>query len=158
MLSEGRVVTLQGELFHPAGPIMRPAQGEAASAEQRFRQAEAALVRVEQELRAAEAERGQALSSLEREQAEGGVPASHLEHQISLARENEAVARGISQRLQAQLDAAQAELAGLQERRAAGQAEAATLRSDLEGWKRDAETVGLGLQERSERHKTLQAE
>src|SRR4030067_763857 len=91
--AEGRVVSLQGELFPPAGPIVRPAQGEAASAEQRFRQTEAALARVEQELRAAEAERGQALSSLEREQAEGGGPASHLDRQISLAQESEADAR-----------------------------------------------------------------
>ena len=156
--AEGRLVTLQGELFHPAGPIVRPAQGEAASAERRFRQAEAALARVEQELQAAEAERGQALSSLEREQAEGGAPASHLEHQLSLAQESEGAARGQGQRLQAQLEAAQAELTGLQERRAASQAEATGLRSDLEGWKLEAETVGLGLQERSERLQTLQTD
>jgi chromosome segregation protein len=151
--ADGRAVTLQGELFYPSGPIVRPAQGEAATAPRRFQEAQVALAGVEQQLQAVEAERGQALLALEREQS---MPRAQVERQISLARESEGVARGLAQQLALQLDAAQAELAELQGRRSAGQAETDSLQANLKGWEAETEAVAASLHQRAERLQALQ--
>lgn len=152
--ADARAVTLQGELFHPAGPIVRPAQGEAASAERRYQEAQAALSRVEQELQAAEAERGQSLRALERQ---GSGSQLQMEHRTGLAREAEAVARGAAQQLRSQAEALQAEITALRERLSTGQAEAAGLQADLQGWRQEAESLGAEQRRGADRLDALQA-